>query len=265
MYVPKTYTVLKEGYSASALRDDLIAALTVAIVAIPLSMALAIASGASPGDGLITVVVAGFLISLLSGSRHQIGGPAGAFVVIVFSIIQAHGYDGLILATLMAGVIMIVAGLAGVGNWIRYIPQPVVIGFTVGIALIILSSQIGDLLGLTIKSSGNFIEQWVAYWDARDTITPVSVLLSAGSLLTISLLRIFVPKAPGLLIAVVAASVAAWHLISLLRRSDRSSEGSPAYCLVLTGQTSVWRGSGSYSRARSSSRFFRVWNPSYAL
>jgi sulfate permease, SulP family len=212
MYVPKTYTVLREGYSAGAFRDDLIAALTVAIVAIPLSMALAIASGASPGDGLVTVVVAGLLISLLSGNRYQIGGPAGAFVVIVFGIIQAHGYDGLVLATLMAGVIMIIAGLARVGNWIRYIPQPVVIGFTAGIALIIFSSQVGDLLGLTVKAPGDFIGRWAAYWTASGTVTPAAAFVSGGSLGIIILLRLWAPRAPGFLFAVVTASVMAWAL-----------------------------------------------------
>lgn len=212
MYVPKTYTVLREGYGAGAFRDDLIAALTVAIVAVPLSMALAIASGATPGDGLITVVVAGLLISLLSGNRYQVGGPAGAFVVIVFGIIQAHGYDGLVLATLMAGMILIVAGLAGVGSWIRYIPQPVVIGFTAGIALIIFSSQIGDLLGLTVKAPGDFIGRWGAYWAAHDTFTPAAALVSGGSLAIIVLLRLWAPRAPGFLCAVVTASVVAWAL-----------------------------------------------------
>ena len=210
LYVPKMYTVLREGYGSRAFRDDFIAALTVAIVAIPLSMALAIASGATPDKGLITVVVAGLLISLLSGNRYQIGGPAGAFVVIVFSIIAAHGYDGLVLATLMAGAMMIVGGLVRLGSWIRYIPQPVVTGFTSGIALIIFSSQIGDLFGLTVRAPGNFIGEWAAYWNARDTFTPAAILISAMSLTIIILLRRFAAKMPGLLLAVGTASIAAW-------------------------------------------------------
>lgn len=209
LYVPKTYSVLREGYGARAFRDDLLAALTVAIVAIPLSMALAIASGAGPDKGLITVVVAGLLISLLSGSRYQIGGPAGAFVVIVFGIIQTHGYDGLVLATLMAGVILVIAGLAGIGSWIRYIPQPVVIGFTAGIALIIFSSQVGDLFGLKVENSGSFVGEWRAYWRAADTFTPTAALLAGGSLAVIVLMRRFAPKAPAFLAAVVGASLAA--------------------------------------------------------
>jgi SulP family sulfate permease len=211
LYVPKMYTVLREGYGASLFRDDFIAALTVAIVAIPLSMALAIASGATPDKGLITVVVAGLLISLLSGCRYQIGGPAGAFVVIVFGIIQAHGYDGLVLATLMAGAIMVVAGLARLGSLISYMPQPVITGFTSGIALIIFSSQMGDFFGLSVKPPGTFIGEWAAFWQARHTYTPAAVLVSGGSLAIIIALRRFAPKWPALLIAVATAATLAWH------------------------------------------------------
>jgi SulP family sulfate permease len=204
------YTVLREGYSPRIFRDDFIAALTVAIVAIPLSMALAIASGATPDKGLITVVIAGLLISLLSGNRYQIGGPAGAFVVIVYNIVQTHGYDGLVLATLMAGGIMTLAGFARLGSWIKYIPQPVVTGFTSGIALIIFSSQIGDLFGLHLgKVPGNFIGEWTAFWHARATFTPAAVLVSGGSLAIIIGLRRFAPKLPAFLIAVGTASAAA--------------------------------------------------------
>jgi SulP family sulfate permease len=212
LYVPKIYTVLREGYGSRDFRDDATAALTVAIVAIPLSMALAIASGTTPDKGLITVVVAGLVISLLSGSRYQVGGPAGAFVVIVFSIIAAHGYDGLILATLMAGTILVVAGVARLGSWIKYIPQPVVTGFTSGIALIIFSSQVGNLLGLTVKPPANFLGEWQAYWQARETFTPSAAALSAGALAIILVARRFAPRAPGLLLAVGAASLVAWSL-----------------------------------------------------
>src|SRR5688500_7537865 len=135
LYVPKTITVLREGYGLSRLRADVIAGITVAIVALPLSLALAIASGTSPERGLYTAVVAGFLISLLGGSRYQIGGPTGAFVAVVFTVIQTHGFDGLVLATLMAGLILIAFGLSGLGTIIKYIPYPVVTGFTSGIAL----------------------------------------------------------------------------------------------------------------------------------
>ena len=143
-FTPKLITTLKEGYGPARLRADLVAGLTVAIVALPLAMALGIASGASPREGLITAVVAGFLISLLGGSRVQIGGPTGAFVVIVAGVIAAHGYAGLLLAMTMAGAILIIAGYTGVGRLMRFIPMPVVTGFTAGIAVIIASSQIGE-------------------------------------------------------------------------------------------------------------------------
>ena len=213
LYVPKMITVLREGYGKNAFRDDVLAGLTVAIVAIPLSMALAIASGATPDKGLITVVVAGLIISLLSGCRYQVGGPAGAFVVIVFNIIAVQGYDGLVLATLMAGVIMVAAGFARLGDWIKYIPQPVITGFTSGIAVIIFSSQIGDLFGLhTGKAPGDVIGKWSLYWHVRHTFTPAAIFVSGSALAIIIALRRYAPKMPALLIAIVAVSLAAWAL-----------------------------------------------------
>ncbi|MBC7497525.1 MAG: sodium-independent anion transporter, partial [Sphingomonadaceae bacterium] len=150
-FTPKLISVLREGYDLSKFRADAVAGLTVAIVALPLAMALGIASGASPDKGLITAVVAGFLISALGGSRVQIGGPTGAFVVVIFNVIARHGYDGLLVATLLAGVILIAAGLFRLGQIIKFIPHPVVTGFTAGIAVIIASSQVKDFLGLAIN------------------------------------------------------------------------------------------------------------------
>ena len=149
-FTPKLVTVFREGYRFSDLRADAIAGLTVAIVALPLAMALGIASGASPDKGLITAVVAGFLISALGGSRVQVGGPTGAFVIVIFNVIAQHGYDGLMLATLLAGLILIVAGYAKLGKLIKFVPHPVVTGFTAGIAVIIASTQVKDFLGLAI-------------------------------------------------------------------------------------------------------------------
>jgi SulP family sulfate permease len=138
---------------------------------------LGIASGTTPDKGLITAVIAGFLISFLGGSRVQIGGPTGAFVVVVFNIIGTHGYDGLVLATLMAGVILVIAGFVRLGTWIKYIPQPVITGFTAGIAVIIFSSQIKDIFGLEIeKVPGDFFEKWEAFWTARDSVNLVAFL-----------------------------------------------------------------------------------------
>ena len=149
-FTPKIISVMREGYDLSNLRADAVAGLTVAIVALPLAMALGIASGASPDKGLITAVIAGFLISALGGSRVQIGGPTGAFVVVIFNVIAKHGYDGLLVATLLAGLILIGAGLIRLGQMIKFIPHPVVTGFTAGIAVIIASSQVKDFLGLSI-------------------------------------------------------------------------------------------------------------------
>lgn len=164
-FIPKIVTVFKEGYTWDFFRNDALAGLTVAIVAIPLAMALGIASGTTPDKGLITAVIAGFLISALGGSRVQIGGPTGAFVVVVYNVIAQHGYDGLVVATLLAGFMLVLAGVLKVGSWIKFIPHPVITGFTAGIAVIIFSSQIKDLFGLQIdKVPGDFIEKWEAFW-----------------------------------------------------------------------------------------------------
>lgn len=209
-FTPKLLTALREGYGKRDLRADAIAGLTVAIVALPLAMALGIASGASPRQGLVTAIVAGFLISALGGSRVQIGGPTGAFVVIVAAVIAAHGFSGLILATLMAGVILIVAGYTGVGRMMRYVPMPVVTGFTAGIAVIIASSQIGDFLGLnTGPLPAEFIDKWGAYAGALGTVNWMALAVGAGTLAMLIGLKGVAPKAPGYLIAIVAATSAA--------------------------------------------------------
>ncbi|WP_327753646.1 SulP family inorganic anion transporter [Sphingobium sp. SJ10-10] len=212
-FTPKLFTVIGTGYSFDNFRRDAVAGLTVAIVALPLAMALAIASGASPDKGLITSVIAGFLISALGGSRVQVGGPTGAFVVVVFNVIAQHGYDGLLLATLMAGLILIVAGYSGLGSLVRFIPQPVVIGFTAGIAVIIASSQVKDFLGLSMKIvPADFIPKWQAYWDALGSIRPDALMVGVGSLALIIALRLWAPRLPGFLIAIMAAAV----LVTLL-------------------------------------------------
>jgi SulP family sulfate permease len=210
LFIPKLYTVLREGYSARHLGQDAIAGLTVAIVALPLAMALAIASGTTPDKGLITAVVAGFFISALGGSRFQIGGPTGAFVVVVFNVIQAHGYDGLVMATLMAGAMLILAGLFRLGTWIKYIPEPVVTGFTAGIAVIIFTSQLKDLFGLSMsREPADFFDKLPALWAARHTFDPATLAVALGALALIVALRRAAPKLPGFLIAVLAASVVA--------------------------------------------------------
>jgi len=214
-FTPKIITTLKEGYGFNAFKADLIAGLTVSIVALPLSMALAIASGASPDQGLVTAVVAGFFISLLGGSRVQIGGPTGAFVVVVFGVIAHHGYDGLVLASMLAGIILIISGYAKLGQLIKFIPYPVVTGFTSGIAVIIASSQVKDFLGLKLdKVPAEFVEKWAAYFEHINTADKYTIAIGVMSLAIIILLKKYAPKVPGYLMAVLVASLVAayYHL-----------------------------------------------------
>ena len=211
LFVPKLVTVLRQGYGFADFRADAMAGLTVAIVALPLAMALAIASGTTPDKGLVTAVVAGFLVSLLGGSRFQIAGPTGAFVVVVFGVIQQHGYDGLVLATLMAGAGLVLAGLFRLGTWIKYVPEPVIVGFTAGIAVIIFSSQIKDLLGLRMETvPAEFLAKWQAYGAALDSADLATLLLSAAALALIIGLRRFAPRLPGFLLAVALGALAVW-------------------------------------------------------
>jgi len=208
-FTPKLVIVWREGQIRKYWRNDALAGLTVAIVALPLAMALGIASGATPNQGLVTAVIAGFLISLLGGSRVQVGGPTGAFVVIVAGIIAAHGYAGLVLATLLAGFILIAAGYAGIGRLIRFIPMPVVTGFTAGIAVIIASSQVGDFLGLTTgKLPAEFIPKWATYLGALSSTSFPALGVGAATLAIIVLLRRFAPQLPAFLIALLIASLA---------------------------------------------------------
>ena len=203
---PKLLTILPT-YSPALFRADLVAGITVALVAIPLSIAIAIASGASPEKGLLTAIVGGLVISVLGGSRVQIGGPTGAFIVVVYGVIATHGYDGLVLATLMAGAILLLAGLLRAGNLIAYVPEAVVNGFTIGIAIIIASSQLKDFLGLDIASvPAEFLPKLAALWDARASFNVYALGAGLVALILIVLLRRMFPRLPGLIVAVSAVS-----------------------------------------------------------
>lgn len=205
---PKLLTTLK-GYTPALFGADVIAGVTVAMVAIPLSIAIAIASGATPAVGLVTAIVAGFLISLLGGSRVQIGGPTGAFIVVVFGVIAAHGYDGLVLATLMAGLILLAAGLLRAGNLIAYVPEAVINGFTIGIAIIIGTSQLKDFFGLTTgKVPADFLEKIPVLWAARASFNWSAFGIGLAAVAMILVLRRLFPKLPGLIVAVAVASLA---------------------------------------------------------
>ena len=215
LFTPKLVTILREGYGWGLFRADALAGLTVAIVALPLSMAIAIGSGLSPDRGLNTAIVGGFLVSALGGSRFQIGGPAGAFIVLIANIVERHGYDGLVLATLMAGAMMISVGFLRLGTYIKYISLPVIVGFTAGIAIIILASQLKDLLGLEIAHEPAALLPKIAAIAAHiHTIKPATVALSLLAIAIILGLRRLRPKWPGLLIA-VAVTAALTFLLHL--------------------------------------------------
>ena len=172
-------------------------------------LAIAIASGADPAKGIVTAIVGGFLISLLGGSRVQIGGPTGAFIVVVFSVIAEHGYDGLVIATFMAGMILITAGLFKVGNLISFVPEAVVNGFTIGIAIIIATSQVRDLLGLTVATlPADFLEKLPALWEARGTLSLAALAIGGATMVLIVGLRRAAPRVPGLIVAVAVTSAA---------------------------------------------------------
>ncbi|AFL52614.1 SulP family sulfate permease [Sinorhizobium fredii] len=207
--VPKTASVLAEGYGLARLKADAFAGLTVAIVALPLSMAIAIASGVTPDRGLYTAIVGGFLVSLLGGSRVQIGGPAGAFIVLLAETAARHGIDGLLLATAMAGVMLVAAGYLRLGQYIKFIPYPVTVGFTAGIAVIIFASQLRDLFGLTLPGGepGPIVEKIMALGRSADTSNWAAVLTAALTITIILALRRLAPHWPGMLIAVAAASI----------------------------------------------------------
>jgi SulP family sulfate permease len=206
MRQPKILTTL-QTYSWQLFVSDLLAGATVAMVALPLSLAIAIASGADPDKGIVTAIVGGFLISLFGGSRVQIGGPTGAFIVVVFSVIAQYGYDGLVLATFMAGIILLVGGYFRAGNLIAFVPEAVVNGFTIGIGIIIATSQLKDFLGLAVdKDPADFLEKIPVLWEARDSFSPSTFAIAIVTLILIVVLRRIAPRFPGLIVAVGVGS-----------------------------------------------------------
>jgi len=209
LYVPKLFTVLRGGYGFDDFRHDLTAGLTVAIVALPLAMALAIASGTAPEKGLHTAIIAGLLVSALGGSRVQIGGPTAAFVPVVFTVIERFGYGGLILCTVLAGLMLIAAGLLRFGTLMKYMPQPVITGFTSGIAVSIVLSQVKDFFGLRMAAvPGDFFARLGVYGQHFSTFSVTATLIAVGSVLLILTVRRWRPTWPSLLLAVAAATLA---------------------------------------------------------
>lgn len=211
-YVPKLVTQFRDRqYHLSDLRADLVAGLTVAIVALPLSMAIAIASGVTPDRGLYAAIAGGFVVSALGGSRFQIGGPAGAFIVLVAATASRFGIDGVILATLMSGGILLLLGLSRLGGFIRHIPHPVIVGFSAGIAAIIFASQLRELFGLSLagKEPGPLLDKLPALVQAAPTANPAAIILALATLAMILAVRRWRPLWPAFLIAVALASIAA--------------------------------------------------------
>ncbi len=214
MYKPKFF-VLLPTFTKEQIYKDIIAGILVGIVALPLSIAFGIASGVTPEQGLITGVIGGFVISFLGGSRVQIGGPTGAFIIIVYGIVQNYGINGLMLATIMAGIILIIMGFAKFGSMIKFIPYPVIVGFTSGIAVVIFSSQINDFLGLNISNvPADFFEKWIVYLKHFSNINYEALLVGLFSLLVIILWPKISKKIPGSVIAILAATIIV-HLFHL--------------------------------------------------
>ncbi|GAB1583494.1 SulP family inorganic anion transporter [Phyllobacterium phragmitis] len=215
LYTPKLVTLLREGYRLPDLKADVISGLTVAIVALPLSMAIAIASGVAPEQGLYTSIFGGFIVSALGGSRFQIGGPAGAFIVLVSATVAQHGVDGLLIATLLSGLILLAIGLLRLGTFIKYIPYPVTVGFTAGIAVIIFASQIRDLFGLTLEHEpGPLLPKLEALGKALPTASMPAILVAITAIAIIVAIRRYRPHWPSFIIA-VAVTAAATALVGL--------------------------------------------------
>ena len=211
-FTPVFFEVMK-NYSLALFKKDLFAGITVGIVAVPLALAFAIASGATPSHGIFTAVIAGFFISFLGGSRYQIGGPTGAFVIIIYGIIAQHGYDGLLIATIMAGIILIFLGIARVGSFIKFIPYPVTTGFTAGIGVVIFSSQIKDFLGLTYKeTSPEFIDKWISIFSNLSTINISSAAIGIGTVIIILIIRKMSTNIPSHVVAIVISTAVCFFL-----------------------------------------------------
>lgn len=210
-FIPKSWTCLSKKYTWLSFKHDLIAGITVGLVALPLTMAFSIAAGLSPSRGLLTGIIAGFLISLLGGSRFQVGGPTGAFVVIIYDIVLRTGYEGLVITTLMAGIILLIAAFTRIGSLIKYIPYPLITGFTTGIAILIFSSQIKDFFGFSVsKMPGDFISMWVTLLHAIPSFNLYSFSVALGTLVLIILIRRFYPVLPWGITSIALSTLCVW-------------------------------------------------------
>jgi SulP family sulfate permease len=212
---PKLFSLLRSGIERKQVTNDILAGIIVGIVALPLSIAFAVASGVSPERGLITAVVAGFLISFLGGSRVQIGGPTGAFVILIFGIVHQHGINGLFISTMMAGLMLLFFGFIKLGALLKYFPHPLIVGFTSGIALVIFSIQIRDALGLQVEQvPAGFLEKWQVYLSHLDQTNPYALAITVGTILITSLSKRLIPRIPGSFLAILltTSAVQLWDL-----------------------------------------------------
>lgn len=232
---PQLFSVLKEGYSWKLFTGDLVSGIIVGIIALPLAIALAIASGVNPVQGLYTAIIAGFIVSVFGGSRVQIAGPTGAFIVIVYGIVQTHGYGGLAVATLMAGILLIIMGFARFGTLLKFIPYPLTVGFTSGIAVIILTSQVNDYFGLGINNlPSDFIGKWLTYASEATSFSPEAVIIGGASLAIIIAMQRFTMRIPGTLI-VILVMTAIVHLFDIPVETIGSRYGDVPNTLPMPG------------------------------
>lgn len=207
-FIPKSFTVYKKGYPREQAIKDITSGLIVGIVALPLAIAFAIASGVSPEKGLITAIIAGFIISAFGGSRVQIGGPTGAFIVIIYGIIAEYGLDGLTTATLIAGLMIMGLGFAKLGSLIKFVPYPLIVGFTTGIALVIFSSQVKDFFGLEMGDvPANFVDKWIEYAKHLDTINPYALIIAIATIFISLYFRKINGRIPGSLVAILITTI----------------------------------------------------------
>ena len=215
IFNPKIFSVINRDYTRKQFTADLLAGIVVGIVALPLAVAFAVASGVSPERGLVTAIIAGFLISFLGGSRVQIGGPTGAFIVIIVGVISQYGFNGLLISTIMAGFILIAFGFLKLGSLLKYFPHPLIVGFTSGIAVVIFSTQVKDALGIDIQQlPSGFIAKWGAYFSNIGTINHYSVIITIATIIIVVFSKRYISKVPGSIIAIVlgTAAVQVFHL-----------------------------------------------------
>ena len=212
VFRPKLFSTLR-SYNKEKFLQDALAGWIVAVVAIPLAIAFGISSGVGPTEGLVTAIIAGFIISALGGSKVQIGGPTGAFIVIIYGIIQQHGITGLLIATIMAGILLILMGLFKLGNIIKFVPYPVIVGFTAGIAITIFTTQMNDLFGMGIQDApADFIHKWICYFEHWRDINWWAFAIGTISILVIILSTKINKKIPGSLVAIIFTTVIVWLL-----------------------------------------------------